>query len=154
MSAYNHIKNQYYIPKHLQRSQEETERLLKELDDKYRPFLREGTGEMPKAEHPAQYMKAIVVDKLPITRWFVYNKEEKKLQTAKRQIRFANRFLKSDYRLIEDRHLKIEEYSFMKRNVNKRTQPYHLDELEKDIRNTPQQIDMFDIGGCGCFIDM
>lgn len=49
---------------------------------------------------------------------------------------------------------RMENYSFMKRMRNKVTAPYALRDLEADIKEEPQQIDMFDIGGCGCFIDM
>jgi len=40
-------------------------------------------------------------------------------------------------------------HSFMKR----KHEPYMLYELEQNYKNKPQQIDLFDIGGCGCFVD-
>jgi hypothetical protein len=40
-------------------------------------------------------------------------------------------------------------YSFLKR----RGKNYTLRELENDYHNRPNNIDIFDIGGCGCFID-
>ena len=40
-------------------------------------------------------------------------------------------------------------YSYIKKQGN----PYLLKDLEKDYRARPQQIDMFDFGTCGCFID-
>ena len=40
-------------------------------------------------------------------------------------------------------------YSFMK----KKNEPYWLTELEEDQRDRPEQLDLFDFGVCGCFID-
>jgi len=40
-------------------------------------------------------------------------------------------------------------YSFLK----KKGQPYLLKDLEYDFRNKPQQLDIWDFGGCGCFVE-
>ena len=40
-------------------------------------------------------------------------------------------------------------YAIMK----KKGEPYFLQELEDDFKNQPQQIDMFEFGGCDCFIE-
>lgn len=40
-------------------------------------------------------------------------------------------------------------HSFMKR----KGKPYMLCDLENDYKSKPEQIDLFDIGGCGCFVD-
>lgn len=46
-------------------------------------------------------------------------------------------------------YMKIKQYSFMK----KQSEPYPIRELHYDDEREPKQIDMFDIGGCGCFSD-
>lgn len=42
--------------------------------------------------------------------------------------------------------------SYMKRSVNGITRPYTLKQLRSDIE-AHREIDLFDIGGCGCFVD-
>lgn len=43
--------------------------------------------------------------------------------------------------------------AILKRSKNKVTTPLTLKQLREYIQNHPEQIDMFDIGGCGCFLD-
>ena len=43
-------------------------------------------------------------------------------------------------------------YAFMRKQKDKVRFPYQLFDLKKDIEED-EQIDMFDIGGCGCFVD-
>ncbi|MEK5358187.1 hypothetical protein [Paenibacillus sp. FSL L8-0709] len=69
-------------------------------------------------------------------------------------------------------YMNIQEYSFMKRRLSTPikvvklneegeeyttikypSEPYSLRTFNKDIENEPEQIDMFDVGGCGCFIN-
>lgn len=50
---------------------------------------------------------------------------------------------------INDKKGTNNKYSFMK----KKGEPYTLKELETDYLSKPEQIDLFDIGGCGCFVD-
>ena len=45
-------------------------------------------------------------------------------------------------------YAKIQQYSFMKRD----SQPYPIRDLHYEVEDD-QQIDIFDIGGCGCFTD-
>lgn len=40
-------------------------------------------------------------------------------------------------------------YSYMKKQGG----PYLLKDLEDDYKKRPQQLDIFDFGGCGCFVD-
>lgn len=49
--------------------------------------------------------------------------------------------------------LKINEYAFMKKSLRRKTKPYSLRQLEQDILTEPEQLDLFDFGGCGCFVD-
>lgn len=42
--------------------------------------------------------------------------------------------------------------AYMKKTENKVTRPYTLRELRQDIEKN-REIDLFDIGGCGCFVD-
>lgn len=44
------------------------------------------------------------------------------------------------------------EYTFMKKSVKGVTKPYTLKQLREDI-NARREVDMFDIGGCGCFVE-
>lgn len=44
-------------------------------------------------------------------------------------------------------------YSFMKKSRNGKTGPYQLRDLEKDLLEDEKQLDLFDIGGCSCFVD-
>mgnify|MGYP003412778292 CR=1 FL=1 len=41
----------------------------------------------------------------------------------------------------------------MKKTKNGVTKPYTLRELREDAEKKPEQIDIFDIGGCGCFVN-
>jgi hypothetical protein len=36
--------------------------------------------------------------------------------------------------------------------MRKKSDPYSLRQLHYDVENEPEQIDIFDIGGCGCFV--
>lgn len=45
-------------------------------------------------------------------------------------------------------YMKIHQYAFMKRGG----EPYPIRELHYEVEND-QQLDLFDIGGCGCFVD-
>lgn len=45
-------------------------------------------------------------------------------------------------------YMKIKQYSFMKKDGK----PYPIRDLHYEVEND-DQIDMFDIGGCGCFVD-
>lgn len=40
----------------------------------------------------------------------------------------------------------------MKKSINGTMKRYTLQELENDIKNNPQQIDLFEFGGCDCFL--
>ena len=45
--------------------------------------------------------------------------------------------------------MKIKQYSFMK----KRSEPYPIRQLMLDDEKSHKQMDLFDIGGCGCFLE-
>lgn len=51
------------------------------------------------------------------------------------------------------KYMEIQQYSFMKKSEKNESRPYPLAEFGRDHRNDPRQIDMFDIGGCGCFVE-
>ncbi|MFS0558818.1 hypothetical protein [Brevibacillus sp. 179-C9.3 HS] len=46
-------------------------------------------------------------------------------------------------------YMKVRQYSFMK----KKGKPYPIRDFNYDDERTPKQIDLYDIGGCGCFSD-
>lgn len=50
-------------------------------------------------------------------------------------------------------HKAFTTYSFMKKTVNGDNKPYPLAQLDRDVNSEDVQIDLFDIGGCGCSID-
>lgn len=50
-------------------------------------------------------------------------------------------------------HMKFTTYSFMKRSKKGKTEPYPLSRLASDIKEDEKQLDLFDFGGCGCFVE-
>ncbi|WP_290756219.1 MULTISPECIES: hypothetical protein [unclassified Exiguobacterium] len=44
-------------------------------------------------------------------------------------------------------------YSFMKKTADGDSKPYPLRQLNSDVESEDTQIDLFDIGGCGCSVD-
>jgi len=49
--------------------------------------------------------------------------------------------------------IKIGDYSYLKKQTNCKKTTYTLEQLENDFKNKPEQLDLFDIGGCGCFLE-
>jgi hypothetical protein len=43
--------------------------------------------------------------------------------------------------------------AILKRTKNKVTYPLTLKQLREELETQPEQVDIYDIGGCGCFID-
>ncbi|WP_172369586.1 phosphoadenosine phosphosulfate reductase family protein [Sporosarcina jiandibaonis] len=50
-------------------------------------------------------------------------------------------------------NLQFTTYSFMKRQIDNDVYPYTLRDLSIDIEEHGHQLDIFDIGGCGCFVN-
>ena len=50
-------------------------------------------------------------------------------------------------------NLHLKQYAFMKKSKDNETNPYPIRDLYYDMQEEGQQIDLFDIGGCGCFVD-
>lgn len=50
-------------------------------------------------------------------------------------------------------NLQYTTYSFMRKQTDGERHPYTIRDLEMDIEERGHQIDMFNIGGCGCFLD-
>lgn len=50
-------------------------------------------------------------------------------------------------------NLHMKKFSFMKKSINGEVQPYQIRDLHYDVEEEGQQIDLFDIGGCGCFFE-
>lgn len=44
-------------------------------------------------------------------------------------------------------------YAFMKKTKNGEVNPYLIEELFEDIKVDEKQVDLFDFGGCGCFVE-
>lgn len=47
----------------------------------------------------------------------------------------------------------IRKYSFMKKQENGEVRPMTIRDFDLMLQQEPQQLDMFDIGGCGCFVE-
>ena len=71
---------------------------------------------------------------------------------AKLYEHFPNRFAHAE--AVEEgmRQALGKDISYMKRSVNGITRPYTLKQLRSDIE-ARREIDLFDIGGCGCFVE-
>lgn len=50
-------------------------------------------------------------------------------------------------------HMKFTTYSFMKKSIKGSTNPYPLSRFNRDLKEDEKQLDLFDFGGCGCFVD-
>lgn len=50
-------------------------------------------------------------------------------------------------------HMNFTTYSFMKRSRNGKAKPYPLREFSRDLIADGEQLDLFDFGGCGCFVE-
>lgn len=50
-------------------------------------------------------------------------------------------------------HMKFTTYSFMKKSVKGVAKPYPLSRLNSDMNKDDSQMDLFDFGGCGCFVN-
>lgn len=177
VSTNHYLRKQKYYPETEQIDQDALEVMLKELDDAYSYYFN-GNAKKPKVYvHPSISAAPFEVDKMVVDRYYVSKKEKrvnnkgeeyiirkliKKTTTSNR----VNRFIKSDkYRLIETRHLLQKEYAYMKKTKNKVTKPYPLRNLYWDAlaegldvkpknvivqKQQSQQLDLFDVGGCGC----
>lgn len=49
--------------------------------------------------------------------------------------------------------MRMQKYSFMKKQTDGEVNPYTIRDLNIDIEENGHQLDMFDVGGCGCFFD-
>lgn len=56
-------------------------------------------------------------------------------------------------RLFIPPNLELKTYAFMKKQENNEVRPYTIRDLNIEVEKEGHQIDMFDIGGCGCFFD-
>lgn len=50
-------------------------------------------------------------------------------------------------------HAHIQKYSFMKKQIDGKVQPMTIRDFDRMLQSEPKQIDIFDIGGCGCFVE-
>lgn len=53
----------------------------------------------------------------------------------------------------KEMNIEDKKYSFMKKSRQGVTGSYQLVDLEKDMKEDEKQLDLFDFGGCGCFVD-
>lgn len=67
--------------------------------------------------------------------------------------KLPDRFKEYEAQEEEIRQYLNKDVSMMKKTKNGITTPYTLRQLREDYENEPKQIDMFDIGGCGCFVE-
>lgn len=50
-------------------------------------------------------------------------------------------------------HMKFTTYAFMKKSNKGESKPYPLSRFRIDLKEDERQLDLFDFGGCGCFVD-
>lgn len=50
-------------------------------------------------------------------------------------------------------YMKFTTYSFMKKSEKGESKPYPLSRFHADLKEDEKQLDLFDFGGCGCFVD-
>lgn len=50
-------------------------------------------------------------------------------------------------------HMRFTTYSFMKKSEKGETRPYPLSRFNTDLKEDEKQLDLFDFGGCGCFVE-
>jgi hypothetical protein len=62
------------------------------------------------------------------------------------------RFAEYEAKEEEMRQYLDSDVAMMKKTKNGITKPYTLKQLREDYQKEPKQIDMFDVGGCGCFV--
>jgi 3'-phosphoadenosine 5'-phosphosulfate sulfotransferase (PAPS reductase)/FAD synthetase len=62
------------------------------------------------------------------------------------------RFAEYEAKEEEMRQYLDSDVAMMKKTKNGITKPYTLRQLREDYQKEPKQIDMFDVGGCGCFV--
>lgn len=63
------------------------------------------------------------------------------------------RFKEYEEKEEEIRQFLNKDVAMMKKTKNGITKPYTLRQLREDANLNPEQIDIFDIGGCGCFVN-
>lgn len=66
-------------------------------------------------------------------------------------------YLPDRYDLAEKKEKELQDYlqkpvTHLTRTVNGQQEPLPLETLRKEYQERPQQLDLFDIGGCGCFV--
>lgn len=66
--------------------------------------------------------------------------------------KMPERFMEYEQKEQELREFLQADVSMMKKTKNKVTSPYTLRQLREDVQQNCQ-IDMFDVGGCGCFVN-
>ena len=67
--------------------------------------------------------------------------------------KMPDRFAEYEKKEEELRQYLEKDVSMMKKTKNGVTKPYTLRQLREDANLNPEQIDIFDIGGCGCFVN-
>ena len=68
--------------------------------------------------------------------------------------KLPERFKEYEKQEEEMRQFLNKDVAMMKKTKNGITSPYTLRQLREDYEKDSKQIDMFDIGGCGCFVQM
>lgn len=174
VAEYHYLHNQKYVPEAERFDDDTLEILLKELNDAYEDYFWD------RVSKPNLYVPSYVTatpyetEKLLIDYCFVKDKKGKwKREVARKtyyertKLKKRKWFVKStdSIRLIETRHLIPKSYSYMKRTRKGISKPYPLrnlywdakaEGLDKKPKNVivqkqkSKQIDLFDVGGCGC----
>jgi len=170
VAANHYLRASKYLPECEVIPQDTQEILLKELNDAYSDYFN-GKALKPKVYiHPCVTATPFETDKLLIEYGFKKNRRGKWRRVKFLEMKKCKHFLivrSPKLKLIETRHLKLKNYSFMKKRSKGISEPYTLrnlywDALAEGLDRRPsmvvhkqksKQIDLFDIGGCGCFVD-
>lgn len=111
--------------------------LYEELDDCYRDYFYDRAVKPKLYVHPCSTATPVVT--LIKQFRFVINQYDRSVR--RREIK--------PYRKVYTAHMKMKQYSFLK----KKGKPYPLTQFLRDLKKKPESIDKLDISGCGCFVD-
>lgn len=127
VSSYRYITNKK-VPAEEQIPEDVQEIMLKELDDAFRDYF------YGRVEKPKLYIHPCASATSEYMNFKKYSFMKKRLTQPIKEIRLSE---------------EGNEYT----HIKYLSQPYSLRMLNNDVKNAPEQIDMFDFGGCGCFVN-
>ncbi|MFY0521066.1 phosphoadenosine phosphosulfate reductase family protein [Lysinibacillus sp. UGB7] len=171
VAASHYIRATKYLPESEVIPFDTQEILLKELNDAYADYFNGITTKPNVYVHPCITATKFETELLLIEYGFKKNRKGKWKRVKFQEMRKSKHFMKLNesnkkLKLFETRHLKPTNYSFMKKRSKGISSAYPLrnfywDVLSEGLQNRPtmvhkqksKQFDLFEFGGCGCFVD-